>query len=307
MSWLSKLKGKLTKTSSKITQGLQSSFTKRKIDDNTLDELEDLLLMSDMGPHVAGHIIKEFAKEKFDKEATIDDIKVNFAHSIHNILAPCEKNLIDNISHQKPCIILVNGVNGTGKTTTIGKLAYQLKSQNFKPLMVACDTFRAAAVEQLEIWSKKGGCGFFKGKENADPASVAFDAYAYAENNGHDIVLIDTAGRLQNRKDLMESLAKITRVLQKKEPSAPHISLLVLDATTGQNILQQIQTFQEIVDINGLIMTKLDGSAKGGVLVAAAQKFKLPIYAIGVGEKIEDLKPFQAKEFAYAIMDVTSD
>lgn len=301
MSWFSRLKQGLKKSSGKLTQGITQIFTHRKVDEETLEELEDLLLSTDMGPYVAERFISTLSEKRFGKEATIEEIKQDLIDAVEGLLDPVAKTL-EYDDHKKPFIIMVSGVNGTGKTTTIGKLANQLMQQKKKVMVAACDTFRAAAVEQLKVWSERSGCGFFAGHDNADPASVAFDAIQKAKDENVDILFIDTAGRLHNREDLMASLEKMQRVIKKHDETAPHKTLLVLDATTGQNAIQQTKIFKEIIAVDGLIMTKLDGTAKGGVLVALAEKFSIPIYAIGVGEGIEDLQPFEAKMFAESLL-----
>ncbi len=249
-----------------------------------------------MGTNVVSLIIEEISKNKFDTDITEAEIKATIAQIIITILQPVAQEL--TISDNKPHVLLVCGVNGSGKTTTIGKLAKQWQDAGKRITIAACDTFRAAAVEQLEIWAKRANCGFIKGDLNADPASVAYQAFEQAKANNSDILIIDTAGRLQNKHNLMEQLHKIIRVIKKIDISAPHNAIIVLDATTGQNAINQVKTFKEIVAINGIIITKLDGTAKGGVLVSIAQQFKLPIHAIGIGEAIADLKPFTAEEFA---------
>lgn len=301
MGWFSKLKQGLQKSSSKLTTGIKEIFTHRKVDQDTLDELEELLITTDMGPHVAMQFIDVLAKKRFGKETTTEEIQQDIAEEIEKLLDPVAKKLEVDRS-KSPYIIMVSGVNGTGKTTTIGKLANYYGQQGLKVMVAACDTFRAAAVEQLKVWSERSGCLIYSGKENADPASVAFDAIEQAKQENCDLIFIDTAGRLHNREDLMASLQKMRRVIGKHDEVAPHATLLILDATTGQNAIQQTQIFQDIIQIDGLIMTKLDGTAKGGILVALAEKFSLPIYAIGVGEQMDDLQPFQAKDFAQSLV-----
>lgn len=297
MSWFQKLKNGLLKSSNKITSGIEDIFTKRKIDSATLDELEELLISADLGPITSAKIISEFAKQKVGKDADVNEIKQFLSEQLQKILEPVTKKL-ELVSEQKPYVILVVGVNGNGKTTTIGKLASQFKEQGKKVIIAACDTFRAAAVEQLDVWAERAGAEIIKGEQNADAASVAFRALEHAQKTEADILLIDTAGRLHNKKGLMDELAKISRVLKKSDDALPHETILVLDSTTGQNALAQVEAFKELAQISGLVVTKLDGTAKGGVVVALADKFKMPVYAIGVGEGIDDLKDFAAKEFA---------
>jgi fused signal recognition particle receptor len=317
MSWFQKLKSGLQKSSSKITSGIEGIFTKRKIDAATLDELEELLIQSDLGPHTSAKIIAEFAKNRVGKDADINEIKSFLSAQIQNILEPIAQKIIvpENLNPPKnnPFVILVVGVNGNGKTTTIGKLASQFKAQGKKVVIAACDTFRAAAVEQLDVWAQRAQAEIIKpeiikGEQGAekpvDAASVAFKALEHAQRTNADILLIDTAGRLHNKKGLMDELAKISRVLKKIDETLPHETILVLDSTTGQNALAQVEAFKELANISGLVVTKLDGTAKGGVVVALADKFKLPVYAIGVGEAIDDLKDFNAKEFADNLLGV---
>jgi fused signal recognition particle receptor len=305
MSWFQKLKTGLLKSSSKITSGIEGIFTKRKIDAATLDELEELLISADLGPHTSAKIITEFAKNRVGKDADINEIKQFLSEQIQNILAPVAKKLEVSDS-KKPFVILVVGVNGNGKTTTIGKLASQFKEQGKKVVIAACDTFRAAAVEQLDVWAERAQAEIIKGAENSDAASVAFRAFEHAQKTNADILLIDTAGRLHNKKGLMDELAKISRVLKKIDEALPHETILVLDSTTGQNALAQVEAFKELAQISGLVVTKLDGTAKGGVVVALADKFKLPVYAIGVGEGIDDLKDFDASDFANNLVGLES-
>ena len=300
MNWFKKLKDGLSKSSSKITEGIASVVRKRKLDDDTLEQLEEILVSTDIGVSVAAKLIARLRKEKFDKEISDEEVRAALAKNIADILTPVAKPLDTNKT--KPQIILVVGVNGNGKTTTIGKVAAQMKQDGKKVMLAACDTFRAAAVEQLSVWSERVGCKIITGEPQADPASVAFKAVETAKAENIDVLMIDTAGRLQNKDGLMEELAKIVRVIRKVDESAPHDVLLVLDATTGQNAHSQVEIFKNKVAVSGLIITKLDGTAKGGVVVALAEKFALPIHAIGVGEGIEDLKPFAADDFAKSLM-----
>jgi len=301
--WVSKLKSGLSKSSNKLNDGLKDIFVRKKLDDQTLEELEDLLISADLGAQTASVITENLAKNKFDKVVTEEEVKQELASSIAAILQNVAKPLEISQEH-KPHVIIMCGVNGTGKTTTIGKLASNYTAEGKKVIIAACDTFRAAAVEQLEVWSKRSSCQIIKGKEGVDPASVAYEAYEIAKNDNADILIIDTAGRLQNKKNLMEQLTKIIRVIKKLDESAPHSSIIVLDATTGQNANSQVKVFKEMVDLNGIIVTKLDGTAKGGVVVSLAKQFGLPIHAIGVGEGIDDLKPFNAESFANSLVGI---
>ncbi len=307
--WLSRLSKGLSKSSSKLGQGIADTFTKRKLDQDALDELEDLLIMSDMGPKTASKIVAEFSKEKFDKEVDADSVSKALATSIAAILEPVAQELnITPPTAGEPFVMLVCGVNGAGKTTTIGKLAYEYHMKQGKKVMIAAaDTFRAAAVDQLDVWAERAHCPLIKKDIGADPAAVAFEAIEKARAENADLLMIDTAGRLQNKSNLMAELEKIIRVIKKQDESAPHGVLLVLDSTTGQNAHSQLETFKELVGVTGLIVTKLDGSAKGGVVISLAEEFGMPIHAIGVGEKIEDLRPFKAQDFADALMGLTKN
>ena len=267
-----------------------------------LEQLEELLISADMGVETAMRVTANMAEGRFGRKLSVEEIKRLLAAEIARIMEPVARPL--PLYGKKPQVVLVVGVNGSGKTTTIGKLAAQFRAAGKKVMIAAGDTFRAAAVEQLQIWGERAGVPVLTAPEGSDPASLAFDALARAQAEGADLLLIDTAGRLQNRKDLMEELAKIVRVLRKKDPEAPHNTLLVLDATTGQNALSQVEVFRDISDVSGLIMTKLDGTARGGVLVALADRFGLPIHAIGVGEQIDDLAPFDPEEFAAALTGI---
>ncbi len=264
-----------------------------------LESLEDLMIASDMGVDTAMRVTANLSESHFGKKLSLPEIKALLASEITRIMEPVARPL--PLYAKKPQVVLVVGVNGSGKTTTIGKLASQFRAAGKSVIIAAGDTFRAAAVEQLQVWGERAGVPVLTAPEGSDPASLAFDAMTRAESEGADLLMIDTAGRLQNRADLMEELSKIVRVIKKKDPDAPHNTLLVLDATTGQNALSQVETFQKLADVTGLVMTKLDGTAKGGVLVALADKFALPIHAIGVGEQIDDLAPFDPEEFASAL------
>ncbi len=302
-NWLSRLRGGLQKTSTQLTGGLTRIFTLRKLDQDMLDELEELLITSDLGPEVSAKIVADFAKNKFGKEVSLEEVKQELAARLADILTPVAKTLELDNAH-KPTVIVVVGVNGTGKTTTIGKLAQKWRDENLNVWLAAGDTFRAAANEQLAIWAQRSGARLIQSTQGADSAGLAFDAYQQARAAQADVLLVDTAGRLHNRSDLMSELQKIIRVLKKADAAAPHHVLLVLDATVGQNAMQQVETFKSMVDVTGLIVTKLDGSAKAGVLVPLAQKFQLPVYAIGVGEQVADLSAFDAQNFANALMGI---
>ncbi|WP_170397726.1 signal recognition particle-docking protein FtsY [Ruegeria arenilitoris] len=272
---------------------------RRTLDDDMLEQLEELLIASDMGVDTALRVTANMAEGRYGRKLSTQEIKQLLAQEVARVMEPVAKPL--PIYPKRPQVVLVVGVNGSGKTTTIGKLASQFKSAGKKVVIAAGDTFRAAAVEQLQVWGERAGVPVLTAPEGSDPASLAFDALTKAQQEGADLLMIDTAGRLQNRADLMEELAKIVRVIRKVDESAPHNTLLVLDATTGQNALSQVETFRNLADVSGLVMTKLDGTAKGGVLVALADKFGLPIHAIGVGEQIDDLAPFDPEEFAAAL------
>ncbi|MGY6410877.1 MAG: signal recognition particle-docking protein FtsY [Alkalilacustris sp.] len=277
-----------------------SDAPRRVLDDEMLEALEDVLVQADMGVETALKVSAALAEGHFGRRLSTDEVKTLLAQEIAAILEPVARPL--PLYPQTPQVVLVVGVNGSGKTTTIGKLASQFRAAGKKVVIAAGDTFRAAAVEQLQIWGERAGVPVLTAPEGSDPASLAFDALGRAQAEGADLLMIDTAGRLQNRADLMEELAKIVRVLRKKDPSAPHSTLLVLDATTGQNALSQVEIFRKIADVSGLVMTKLDGTARGGVLVALADRFGLPIHAIGVGEQIDDLAPFDPDDFARALV-----
>ena len=280
-------------------RGGPAASPKRRLDDEMLEQLEELLISADMGVDTALRVTANMAEGRFGAALSVADIKGLLAKEISRIMEPVAKPM--PLYAKKPQVVLVVGVNGSGKTTTIGKLASQFTAVGKTVVIAAGDTFRAAAVEQLQIWGDRAGVPVLTAPEGSDPASLAFDAMTKAEADDTDLLMIDTAGRLQNRADLMEELAKIVRVIRKKDPEAPHNTLLVLDATTGQNAISQVETFRRLADVSGLVMTKLDGTAKGGVLVALADKFGLPIHAIGVGEQIDDLAPFDPEEFAAAL------
>ena len=282
-----------------LGRGEERVVTRRALDDDMLESLEELLITADMGVETAMRVTANMAEGRMGKRLSAREIKELLAHEIARIMEPVARPM--PIYAKRPQVVLVVGVNGSGKTTTIGKLASQFKAAGKSVVIAAGDTFRAAAVEQLQIWGDRAGVPVLTAPEGSDPASLAFDAMTKAEADGADLLMIDTAGRLQNRADLMEELSKIVRVIRKKDPDAPHNTLLVLDATTGQNALSQVEIFQKLADVSGLVMTKLDGTARGGVLVALADKFGLPIHAIGVGEQIDDLAPFDPEEFAAAL------
>lgn len=301
--WLSRLTGGLSKSTNRLGQGISDIFTKRKLDEDSLQDLEDLLISSDLGPKTAAAVIAEFSKQKFDKDIEPHEVRMALAKIIEEILTPVTHKLEITKPDNGPFVVLVCGVNGAGKTTTIGKLAYDWHvGQHKKVMIAAADTFRAAAVDQLDVWAKRAHVPLVKKDIGADAAAVAFESYEQAKAEGTEILMIDTAGRLQNKSNLMAELEKVVRVLKKHDENIPHAVLLVLDATTGQNAHSQLKIFKEAVDVTGLIITKLDGSAKGGVVVSLAQEFGLPIHAIGVGETIEDLQPFRAQDFARALM-----
>ena len=298
--WFSRLREGLSKTSSKLTENITAIFTKRKLDSEMLQELEDALIQADLGVDMAIRITEEVARGRYDTEIAPEEVRAVLGAEVAKVLEPMARPL-ELDSANRPHVILVVGVNGTGKTTTIGKLSHQFAQARKSVVIAAGDTFRAAAIDQLQIWGDRTGAPVVSGKEGADAAGLAYDALEQARERDADVLLIDTAGRLQNKTDLMEELAKIVRVVKKLDESAPHSVLLVLDATTGQNAVSQAQAFKEIAGVTGIIMTKLDGTARGGILVAIAEKFALPIHAIGVGETVEDLQPFDAYDFASAI------
>ncbi|PGH55122.1 signal recognition particle-docking protein FtsY [Azospirillum palustre] len=304
--WFTKLKEGLSKSSSKLTDGITSIFTKRKLDDEALEELEELLITADLGPATAAKVTAELARTRFGKEVSPEEVKTTLAAEVSKIVTPVAKPLVLDPA-LKPHVILVVGVNGTGKTTTIGKLARQFKAEGKTVMLAAGDTFRAAAVSQLKIWGERTGCPVVARDTGADAAGLAYDALERAKAEGVDVLLVDTAGRLQNKTGLMEELRKIVRVIKKLDETAPHTTLLTLDATTGQNAHSQVEIFRDMVNVNGLILTKLDGSARGGVLVSLAEKFKIPVHAIGVGEGVYDLRPFDADAFAKSLMGLSAD
>ncbi len=298
--WFQRLREGLSKTSTQLSQGITGVFTKRKLDAATLEELEDLLIQADLGVETAMRITERLSDGRYDKEISDEDVKRVLAEEVEKVLRPVATPLTISAEH-RPHIVLVVGVNGSGKTTTIGKLARQFSAEGKRVMLAAGDTFRAAAIEQLKIWGERTGSPVHARETGADAAGLAFDALTEARRDNRDILIVDTAGRLQNKADLMAELEKIIRVIKKIDASGPHTVLLTLDATTGQNALGQVEIFKKTAGVTGLIMTKLDGTARGGILVAIADKHKLPIHAIGVGESAEDLQPFDAGDFARAI------
>ncbi len=303
MSFWEKLGLGLKKTSNSITTGITDIFTKKKLDSATVEELEELLISADFGVSAAHEIMQKFAAQRQDKEITDEEIRTLLAAEIEQRLKPCEQALNIDVAH-KPYVILMVGVNGAGKTTTIGKLAAKLQADGKKISFIAGDTFRAAAVEQLKAWAERLNIRVFSGADGCDSAGLCYDGLNAAIKSGDDVVFIDTAGRLQNKSGLMDELKKIVRVMQKVIPDAPHKVLLTLDATTGQNAVSQVQIFREIVGVNGLIVTKLDGTSKGGILVAIAQESRLPIHFIGVGETIDDLDVFNARDYSRRLLNL---
>ncbi|HET6609157.1 MAG TPA: signal recognition particle-docking protein FtsY [Rhodopila sp.] len=297
----SRLKEGLSRSTQKLSGGITAVFVKRRLDNEALEELEELLIASDLGTDAANRVITAFRRSRFGKEVTDTEVKVALSEEVAVILEPVAKPL-DLDPNLRPHVVLVVGVNGTGKTTTIGKLSASFHAKGKKVVIAAGDTFRAAAVEQLQVWGDRTGALVVSGGTNADAAGLAYDALAQAKTNDADVLLIDTAGRLHNKAALMEELTKIIRVIKKIDQTAPHSILLVLDATTGQNAIQQVKVFKEMVNVTGLIVTKLDGSARGGVVVALAETFKLPIHAVGVGEQTGDLRPFDALDFARGLV-----
>jgi fused signal recognition particle receptor len=299
-SWLSRLTAGLSRSSASLGQGIVDIFAKRKLDAAALDDLEDLLIQADLGVAVATRIREAVGRGRYDKAIEPSEVRAILAAEVERILDPVARPMgVD--ADKKPFVILVVGVNGSGKTTTIGKMAAKFVSEGRKVTLAAGDTFRAAAIEQLRLWAQRVGAEIVAREQGADAAGLAFDAINVARTNGSDILLMDTAGRLQNRTELMGELEKVIRVMKKVEPSAPHAVLLVLDATVGQNALSQVEIFHRVAGVTGLAMTKLDGTARGGILVAIAEKFALPVHFVGVGESVDDLEPFAARDFAQAI------
>ena len=298
--WFARLTSGLSKTSSKLAEGITGVFTKRKLDAETLGDLEDVLIQADLGVETASRITAALSKNRLDKTITPEEVRAALATEVERVLERVAKPLMINASH-KPHVILVVGVNGGGKTTTIGKLASQYRAEGRKVVLAAGDTFRAAAIDQLKVWGERTGAIVIAGNVGSDSSGLAFDAMREAREQSADVLIIDTAGRLQNKQALMEELEKVIRVIRKVDASAPHDVVLVLDATTGQNAMSQVDGFRERSGVTGLVMTKLDGTARGGILVAIAAKHGLPVHAIGVGEGVDDLHSFNAAEFARAI------
>eukprot|EP00903_Cladosiphon_okamuranus_P002441 g2439.t1 len=299
-SWFQRLKKGLSRSSASLTDGITSIFTKRKLDASMLEELEDILIQADLGVDTAMAITDRLSEGRYNKEISPEEVREILSEEVERVLEPVARPL-DLGTGQKPHVVLMVGVNGTGKTTTIGKLSQKLRSEGKSVMLAAGDTFRAAAVEQLKIWGERTGAEVIARDTGADAAGLAFDAMKAAKERDVDVLLIDTAGRLQNKAELMDELEKVIRVIKKHDPDAPHTVILTLDATTGQNALNQVEIFGKVAGVTGLVMTKLDGTARGGILVAIAAKHGLPVHFIGVGEGVEDLEPFSAKEFASAI------
>jgi fused signal recognition particle receptor len=299
--WFSRLRAGLSRSSARLNEGINAIFNRRRLDDAALEELEELLISSDMGIGVAGEVTQSLRRSRFNQEVSPEEVRAALAEQVIRLVEPVTRPLrIDR--GRKPFVILVVGVNGSGKTTTIAKLAKQYRDAGLQVILAAGDTFRAAAVEQLQIWGERTGCAVVSRPAGADAAGLAYDALTRAQAEGADVLLVDTAGRLHNKTDLMGELQKIVRVLKKVDPDAPHSVLLVLDATTGQNAHAQAEIFREMVGVTGIVMTKLDGTARGGVLVSLAEKYGIPIHAIGVGETAEDLRPFEARAYARSLV-----
>jgi fused signal recognition particle receptor len=299
-SWWQRLTGGIKRSSSALGGAISDLVSKRKLDEATLAEIEDVLVRADLGLETSSRIAAALREGRYQAAISPDEVKAVMAAEVEKVLAPVAQPLVIDAA-QKPFVILVAGVNGSGKTTTIGKLAAQLRAEGRRVMMAAGDTFRAAAIDQLKIWAARTGAEFVAREAGADAAGLVFDAVTAAKQRGIDVLLVDTAGRLQNRSELMGELQKVLRVIKKVDASAPHAVLLVLDATVGQNALSQVEIFQKTAGVTGLVMTKLDGTARGGILVALAAKFRLPVHFIGVGESVEDLAPFSARDFARAI------
>ncbi|MBR1209485.1 signal recognition particle-docking protein FtsY [Bradyrhizobium sp. JYMT SZCCT0180] len=303
LSWWRRLSSGLKRTSSSIGSAVADLVTKRKLDRAMLDDIEDVLLRADLGTEVAVRIADAVGAGRYDKAISADEVKAVVATEVEKVLAPVARPLVIDTAH-KPFVILVVGVNGSGKTTTIGKLAAKLSAEGRKMMLAAGDTFRAAAIEQLKVWGERTKSPVIAGAQGSDSASLAFNALTAAQEQKIDVLLVDTAGRLQNKAELMKELEKVVRVIKKVDASAPHAVLLVLDATVGQNALSQVEAFHRTAGVTGLVMTKLDGTARGGILVALSEKFKLPVHFIGVGEGVDDLAPFTARDFANAIAGI---
>jgi fused signal recognition particle receptor len=305
LSWWQRLSDGLKRTSSSLGSAVADLVTKRKLDRAMLDDIEDVLLRADLGTEVAARIADAVGAGRYDKAISADEVKSVVASEVEEVLTPVAQPLVIDAA-KKPFVILVVGVNGSGKTTTIGKLAAKFSSEGRSVMLAAGDTFRAAAIEQLKIWGERTRSPVVAGAQGSDAASLAFNALSTAKEQRHDVLLIDTAGRLQNKAELMNELEKVVRVIKKIDATAPHAVLLVLDATVGQNALSQVEAFHRTAGVTGLVMTKLDGTARGGILVALAEKHKLPVHFIGVGESVDDLAPFTAKDFARAIAGIES-
>ncbi len=299
-SWWRRLTEGLSRTSSALTTGITEIFTKRRLDAGTLEDLEDILIQADLGLPTAARVAKAVGEGRYDRQIEPAEVKAILAREVEAILTPVAVPLVIDAT-KKPFVILMVGVNGSGKTTTIGKLAQKFRNEGRSVMLAAGDTFRAAAIEQLKVWGERTQAQVVSGQQGADASGLAYEALQKAKAAGTDVLLIDTAGRLQNKTGLMDELAKVVRVIRKMDPDAPHAALLVLDATVGQNALSQVEAFQHTAGITGLVMTKLDGTARGGILVALAAKFGLPVHFIGVGEGVEDLEPFSAQDFARAV------
>lgn len=299
-SWWRRLRDGLSRTSSALTTGISDLFTKRKLDAGTLEDLEDILIQADLGLATSARIAKAVGEGRYDKQIEPEEVKAILAREVEAILTPVAMPLVIDAT-KKPFVILMVGVNGSGKTTTIGKLAAKFRAEGKSVMLAAGDTFRAAAIEQLKVWGERTGAEVVSGQQGADAAGLAFEALQKAKAEGTDVLLIDTAGRLQNKTGLMDELAKVVRVIRKLDPQTPHAALLVLDATVGQNAVSQVEAFRETAGVTGLVMTKLDGTARGGILVALAAQFGLPVHFIGVGESVDDLEPFSARDFARAV------
>jgi fused signal recognition particle receptor len=306
MSWLKKLTSGLSKTSARVTSSLSSLLGRSSIDASSIEEVEDALISADLGTAAAARLAERVRRHKFDGEVTAEALAGALADGITEILEPVATPLVPQPGN-RPHVVLLVGVNGSGKTTTAGKLAQQWRQEGKSVMLAAGDTFRAAAIEQLQIWGERTGTEVIAGAQGGDAAALAYQALEQARSKGTDVLIIDTAGRLQNRTELMDELAKIVRVIRKLDEAAPHDSVIVLDGTVGQNALSQVSAFQDIADVSGLIVTKLDGSAKGGVVIALAEKFQLPVHAVGVGEGADDLQPFEARDFANALAGVSSE
>ena len=300
-NWIKKLRGGLSKTSNNIGTNIKKVFSLNRPSKEILQDIEDILISSDLGVKFTNEIIEKLSKKSFNEDISEDIVFNSVINEISHILRPYTKKL-DIPNSNSPYTIIFSGINGSGKTTSLGKIAYKLQQNGKKVLIAACDSFRASAAEQLEIWSKKANCDIVIGEKNSDPASIAYKALSKAKAENYDVLLIDTAGRMHNKIDLMNELKKIINVLKKIDDSSPHLNLLVIDSTIGQTALKQVESFKSIVDINGIIVTKLDGTSKAGIIVPITQKFMIPIYYVGIGEGIDDLNSFSAEDFANALL-----